>query len=502
MRLRPFDAGWTRRAWPLPPPTRSAEELFGAGLEQTLEAAAVLGHRWLVLPWIPAGQRTPDGYRAVAERLNVAGATARTAGMRVAYHNHAFEFETLEAPGRPTGYALLLDHLDSAVVDMEIDFHWTAAGGADPAALFAAHPGRFVLCHLKDRDARGRMTDVGDGDIDWDSLLGLSTQAGLVHFFVEHDNPADPLDSIRNSWRYLKRAARPDGKHMTDDSRSTRRVRTRDFARLKEAGQPIAMVTAYDAMFASLVDQAGIDAVLVGDSLATVLCAEETTLGATMEQMIYHGRLVCRGTKRALVVVDMPFMSYQVSPEDAVRNAGRIMKETGAGAVKLEGGAEVAGAVERMVEAGIPVMGHLGFTPQSVHRIGGNRVQGRDEGAVEALIRDAQAVEAAGAFSVLLELMVGGVAQQVAQSLSVPTVGIGAGPHCDGQLLILHDLLGLNEDFNPRFLKRYARLGEGRALGGGTVRGRGAGARLSGRRTCPCSLNPTARIRTLARGKP
>jgi len=247
---------------------------------------------------------------------------------------------------------------------------------------------------------------------------------------------------------------------MTDDSRSTRRVRTRDFARLKEAGQPIAMVTAYDAMFASLVDQAGIDAVLVGDSLATVLCAEETTLGATMEQMIYHGRLVCRGAKRALVVVDMPFMSYQVSPEDAVRNAGRIMKETGAGAVKLEGGAEVAGAVERMVEAGIPVMGHLGFTPQSVHRIGGNRVQGRDEGAVEALIRDAQAVEAAGAFSILLELMVGGVAQQVAQSLSVPTVGIGAGPHCDGQLLILHDLLGLNEDFNPRFLKRYARLGE------------------------------------------
>lgn len=247
---------------------------------------------------------------------------------------------------------------------------------------------------------------------------------------------------------------------MTDDSRSTRRVRTRDFARLKEAGQPIAMVTAYDAMFASLVDQAGIDAVLVGDSLATVLCAEETTLGATMEQMIYHGRLVCRGAKRALVVVDMPFMSYQVSPEDAVRNAGRIMKETGAGAVKLEGGAEVASAVERMVEAGIPVMGHLGFTPQSVHRIGGNRVQGRDEGAVEALIRDAQAVEAAGAFSVLLELMVGGVAQQVAQSLSVPTVGIGAGPHCDGQLLILHDLLGLNEDFNPRFLKRYARLGE------------------------------------------
>lgn len=247
---------------------------------------------------------------------------------------------------------------------------------------------------------------------------------------------------------------------MTDDNRSQRRIRTRDFARLKEAGQPIAMVTAYDALFASLVDQAGVDAVLVGDSLATVLCAEETTLGATLEQMIYHGRLVCRGTKRALVVVDMPFMSYQVSPEEAVRNAGHVMKETGAGAVKLEGGAEVAPAVERMVAAGIPVMGHLGFTPQSVHRIGGARVQGRDDGAVEALVRDARAVEAAGAFSILLELMVGGVARQVSQSLSVPTVSIGAGPHCDGQLLILHDLLGLNEGFNPRFLKHYARLGE------------------------------------------
>lgn len=244
-----------------------------------------------------------------------------------------------------------------------------------------------------------------------------------------------------------------------DRSPSKRKVRVLDFAARKEAGRKIAMVTAYDALFASLVDQAGVDAILVGDSLATVLCGEDTTLGATMDQMVYHGRLVVRGTERALVVVDMPFMSYQVSPRQAVRNAGRLLKETGAGAVKLEGGAEVAPAVEAIVAAGVPVMGHLGFTPQSVHKLGGNRVQGRAAGAVDDLVRDAKLLESAGAFSVLLELMVAGVARRVADALSVPTVGIGAGAHCDGQLLILHDLLGLNERFNPRFLKRYAQLG-------------------------------------------
>lgn len=243
-------------------------------------------------------------------------------------------------------------------------------------------------------------------------------------------------------------------------SPSKRKVRVLDFAARKEAGRKIAMVTAYDALFASLVDQAGVDAILVGDSLATVLCGEDTTLGATMDQMVYHGRLVVRGAERALVVVDMPFMSYQVSPRQAVRNAGRLLKETGAGAVKLEGGAEVAPAVEAIVAAGVPVMGHLGFTPQSVHKLGGNRVQGRAAGAVDDLVRDAKLLESAGAFSVLLELMVAGVARRVADALSVPTVGIGAGAHCDGQLLILHDLLGLNEGFNPRFLKRYAQLGE------------------------------------------
>ena len=239
----------------------------------------------------------------------------------------------------------------------------------------------------------------------------------------------------------------------------SRKVTVLDFARRKKAGEPIVMITAYDALFASLVDAAGVDAILVGDSVATVLGGEETTLAATVDQMIYHGRLARRGAGRALVVVDMPFLSYQVSPADAVRNAGRILKETGAGAVKLEGGAEMAPAVEALAVAGIPVMGHLGFTPQSVHQLGGHRVQGRNEGALEKLIRDARALETAGVFAIVLELMPAPIAQRVTRIASVPTIGIGAGPHCDGQVLVLHDMLGLNEGFNPRFLKHYAEMG-------------------------------------------
>ena len=247
-----------------------------------------------------------------------------------------------------------------------------------------------------------------------------------------------------------------------DDSpadKPARPVTVLDFARRKTAGEPIVMITGYDALFASLIDAAGVDAILVGDSVVSVLCGEETTLSATVDQMIYHGRMVCRGAPRALVVVDMPFMSYQVSPEDAVRNGGRILKETGAGAVKLEGGADFAPAVESLTRAGIPVMGHLGFTPQSVHQLGGHRVQGRAAGALEKLIRDARALENAGAFSIVLELMPERIAEKVTHVLSIPTIGIGAGPHCSGQVLVLHDMLGMNESFNPRFLKRYAELG-------------------------------------------
>ena len=247
-----------------------------------------------------------------------------------------------------------------------------------------------------------------------------------------------------------------------DESKSQRGggpVTVLDFARRKRAGEPIVMITAYDALFASLVEAGGVDAILVGDSVATVLCGEETTLPVTVDQMIYHGRLVRRGAGRALVVVDMPFMSYQVSIEEAVRNGGRILKETGAKAVKLEGGAEVSPAVEALVTAGIPVMGHLGFTPQSIHQFGGPRVQTRAQGALEKLIRDARALEKAGAFAIVLSMMPGRIAQKVTHVLSIPTIGIGAGPLCDGQVLVLTEMLGLSGDAGPGDPKRYAELG-------------------------------------------
>lgn len=238
-----------------------------------------------------------------------------------------------------------------------------------------------------------------------------------------------------------------------------KRVTIHDLVALKREGRKIAMVTAYDALFGGLVDQAGVDVVLVGDSVATVLAGEPTTLPATLGQMIYHGRSVTRGVKHALVVVDLPFLSYQVSIPEAVRNAGRVLKRTGAGAVKLEGGRAWAATVRAMVDAGIPVMGHLGFTPQSVHALGGHRIQGREDAAAERLLEDARALEAAGIFALVLELVPAGLAERVSQALTVPTIGIGAGPGCDGQVLVLHDLLGLNEGFAPKFLKRYAELG-------------------------------------------
>lgn len=241
-------------------------------------------------------------------------------------------------------------------------------------------------------------------------------------------------------------------------SDKTRPVTTRRLAVMKSAGEHIVALTAYDALFASLVDGAGVDVVLVGDSVVTVLCGEESTLAATLEQMIYHGRIVRAGVRRALLVIDMPFMSYQISPEDTKRNAGRVMQETGAQAVKLEGGYVVVPSVRALVEIGIPVMAHLGFTPQSVHALGGARVQGRDPGEADRLVADAHALEEAGAFALVLELLPTPLAAKITESLSIPTIGIGSGPHCDGQVLVLHDMLGLNERFQPRFLKRYAQL--------------------------------------------
>lgn len=239
-----------------------------------------------------------------------------------------------------------------------------------------------------------------------------------------------------------------------------KRITTLDLAAMKREGRRIVMLTAYDALFASLLDQAEVDVLLVGDSVATVLGGEETTLSATLEQMIYHGRMVRKGASRALVVVDLPFLTYQVSIEEAVRNAGRVLQQTGAGAVKLEGGRQLANTVRALVDVGIPVMGHLGFTPQSVHALGGARIQGRQEDAAERLLADAKALEEAGAFSLVLELIPAPLALRVTQTLAIPTIGIGAGPDCDGQVLVLHDMLGLNAGFNPKFLKRYAELGK------------------------------------------
>lgn len=240
-----------------------------------------------------------------------------------------------------------------------------------------------------------------------------------------------------------------------------RPVTIREVAARKGTGEPLVVVTAYDALFGRLVDEAGVDIVLVGDSVGNVVAGYDTTLAVTMDQMVYHAAAVCRGVRRALVVVDLPFLSYQVTAEEALRNAGRVLQETGAQAVKVEGaGAVVREGIARATEAGIPVMGHLGFTPQSVHGLGGHRVQGRTAAAAEQLVLDAAALEAAGVFAIVLELVPADVAAAVTAAVRVPTIGIGAGAGCDGQVLVLPDLLGLNDRFAPRFLKRYANLAD------------------------------------------
>lgn len=238
------------------------------------------------------------------------------------------------------------------------------------------------------------------------------------------------------------------------------KVTTATIRRMKEEGVPIAMLTAYDYSLARMVDEAGIDMILVGDSLGNVVLGYDSTVPVTMEDMLHHVKAVCRGVSRALVVADMPFMSYQVSAEDALRNAGRFLKETGARAVKLEGGREVAQTVRRIVDAGIPVMGHIGLTPQSVHQLGGYRVQGRDEETAKKLVEDARILEEAGVFSLVLECVPAPLARFITQEVNVATIGIGAGPHCDGQVLVLHDMLGMYPRPSPRFVKKYASLHE------------------------------------------
>ena len=237
-------------------------------------------------------------------------------------------------------------------------------------------------------------------------------------------------------------------------------ITTLTLLEMKEKGERIVALTCYDALFARLLDASGVDILLVGDSLNQVLAGAPSTLSATLDQMIYHTKMVRRGTERAMVVCDMPFLSYQISPEDALRNCGRAMKETGCNAVKIEGGQPMAATVRRLVDVGIPVMGHIGLTPQSVHALGGYRVQGRDDAAADRLKADATALQDAGTFAIVLELVPAPLASQITKSLLVPTIGIGAGPACDGQVLVLHDMLGLNDQFSAKFVKKYAALAE------------------------------------------
>jgi 3-methyl-2-oxobutanoate hydroxymethyltransferase len=238
------------------------------------------------------------------------------------------------------------------------------------------------------------------------------------------------------------------------------KVTTATLRAMKAQRQRISALTAYDHLFASLLDEAGVDVVLVGDSVATVVQGRDTTVPVTMDQMVYHTELVSRACRRALVVGDLPFLSYQISAEDALRNAGRLLKEGLAEAVKLEGGAEFAGTVQRLVAAGIPVMGHLGLTPQSIHQFGSYRARGTDTAEQQRIVDDAKLLEQAGAFAIVLEKVPAELGKRVAEAVAVPIIGIGAGPDVDGQILVTPDLLGLFTRFRPRFVRRYRELGK------------------------------------------
>ena len=237
-------------------------------------------------------------------------------------------------------------------------------------------------------------------------------------------------------------------------------VTTKTVLMMKESGEKIAMLTAYDFLMAKYLDQVGIDIILVGDSLGNVVQGYETTLPVTVDDMIYHAKAVKRAVKNALIVVDMPFMSFQTTVDDAVRNAGRIMKEVGVGAVKLEGGAYIADIVRHLVKIGIPVMGHLGLTPQAINKFGTYEVRATSRKEADELLNDAKVLAEAGAFAIVLEKIPATLAKRVTESISVPTIGIGAGPDCDGQVLVTHDMLGLTEEFKPRFVRRYTELAE------------------------------------------
>jgi 3-methyl-2-oxobutanoate hydroxymethyltransferase len=249
-------------------------------------------------------------------------------------------------------------------------------------------------------------------------------------------------------------------KKIKANGKKARVVTTKTVIKMKETGEKIAMLTAYDYLVAKYLDQVGTDIILVGDSLGNVVHGYETTLPVTVDDMIYHAKAVKRAVKNALIVVDMPFMSFQASIDDAVRNAGRIMKEVGVGAVKLEGGAYIADIVRHLVKIGIPVMGHLGLTPQAINKFGTYEVRATTKQEAEELLRDAKILADAGIFALVLEKIPAELAKKVTKSISIPTIGIGAGPNCDGQVLVVYDMLGLTEEFKPRFVRRYSELAE------------------------------------------
>ncbi len=236
------------------------------------------------------------------------------------------------------------------------------------------------------------------------------------------------------------------------------KVTVPEISKMKQRGEKITCLTAYDYSFARILDEAGVDILLVGDSVGCVVQGQPNTLGVTMDEMIYHTRAVARGRRRALLVGDMPFLSFQISKDQALYNAGRFLKEAGAEAVKLEGGVHMQQIIEAMVRTGIPVMGHVGLTPQSVHRFGGYKIQGKEKKERENVLRDALAVQEAGSFAVVLEGVPMELAGEITQRLTIPTIGIGAGAQCDGQVLVIHDMLGLYNDFTPKFVKQYADL--------------------------------------------
>jgi 3-methyl-2-oxobutanoate hydroxymethyltransferase len=243
-------------------------------------------------------------------------------------------------------------------------------------------------------------------------------------------------------------------------NKEIKKVTTNTLQKMKAAGEKISMITAYDFSFARIFDAAEIDVILVGDSASNVMAGHETTLPITLEQMIYHAQAVIRGINRCLVVVDMPFGSYQSNSDIALASAIRIMKETGAHSIKLEGGEEVLDSIKRIVSAGIPVMGHLGLTPQSIYKFGTYAVRAQEEVEANKLKRDAKLLEKAGCFGIVLEKIPANLAKEVSESLSIPTIGIGAGSYCDGQVLVMHDMLGINTEFKPRFLRQYLNIHE------------------------------------------